>query len=122
MTAKAKKRAIIVTVGVCVLLAIGGFFIYTYVIDGMYGYENPVAFNYDYKSNSFDDQAFNNIVNAIDNSGIGYRLELATENGTACIALLIQEVNSEKAYEVLKENDLYSLYPDIVHLPVPARA
>ncbi|MBP0982949.1 MAG: hypothetical protein J6A19_04415 [Oscillospiraceae bacterium] len=113
MLTKKKKLTIVILATAC-LLIIGGFFLYIYVIDGMLGYECPVAFNYDIRTGTFNDTAFNSIVSSLENGGINYRVEPGTVNGTRCSVLLVQGINSDKAIQTLHSDGLYNLYPDLV--------
>ncbi len=116
MTSKLKKRVTIIAIAAgSVLLLVGGFFLFL-LADLYYGYESPVAFNYNQSAAAFDDAAFSRISGALDSGNVSYRIEPATVNDVSCNVILIQKVSEEKAAAALESENLFEEYPEITIL------
>lgn len=120
MTSKLKMRIIIIAFAAgSVLILAGGFFL-PLLSDLYYGYESPVAFNYNQYAAAFDDAAFSRISGALDSGKISYRIEPATINDVSCNVLLIQKTSEEKAAAALRSENLFEEYPEITVLDDPS--
>lgn len=120
MTSKLKKRVTIIAFAAVSVLILAGAFFLSILSDMYYGYESPVAFNYNQSTAAFDDAAFSRISGALDSGNVSYRIESATMNGVDCNVLLIQKTSEEKAAAALKSEDLFEKYPEITVLDDPS--